>query len=35
MYEKKNNTIVLEDYKSQPVILNPVKKESFPERQPR
>ena len=30
MYEKKNNTIVLEDYKSQPVILNQVKKESLP-----
>ena len=27
-YDKKNNTIVLEDYKSQPVILNQVKKES-------
>ena len=27
-YDKKNNTTVLEDYKSQPVILNQVKKES-------
>jgi hypothetical protein len=27
-YDKKNNTVVLEDYKSQPVILNQVKKES-------
>ncbi len=30
MYDKKNNTIVLEDYKSQPVILNQVSRETLP-----
>jgi hypothetical protein len=29
-YDKKNNTVVLEDYKSQPIMLNQVKRESLP-----
>lgn len=28
MYDKKNNTVTLEDYKSQPVVLNEVKRET-------